>query len=475
MRRPRRSLARRLTFGFILGNAAAMLLLLLAMYPAALDEDYQPVGPELPLLAVAEDVLPRDGNGIRLRPEGLAKEFSKHHPDMWFIAKVGSNQLTFGPVPQQAPSLLSRMPSGLREARFRGFGMAGPAGEAMVSEVETSAGISLVAAGGVVTSSITFSDYLRYIFGNEFQWVPLLAAALALAGAILVAPILLRGVRPTVRAAAEIGPHDVEKRLPEDRVVKELLPLVRAFNHALDRLAAAFEQRRRFIADVAHELRTPLAVLNMHVEELPSGGVKPDIQRTVFRLSHMVGQMLDAERLSLRGRRREAVDLVELARAATAEVAPLAVANGYEMGFNSARKKTVIDADPDAVSRALGNLVGNAVAHGGGAGTIEVKVSADGKVDVSDEGPGVVAEARERIFEPFHRERWDRDGCGLGLHLVREIMRAHGGEASVVGSSRGATFRLDFSASLKSGGSRDRAGSEATDAYSSQVQSAAHR
>lgn len=449
MRRPRKSLARRVTLAFILGNAAAMLLLLLAVYPAAYLEDDEPVGPELALLAASQDLLPGQGDRLALRREGHTPIFSKNHPGLWFIAKVGPDQIAFGPVPAQAPSLLARLPAGVRQARFRSFGVSGPAGEAIVSEVETVAGIALIAGGGVVSGSISFPDYLRYMFGNDWLWVPVLGAALALAGALLVTPILLRGIRPTVRAAADIGPGDVEKRLPEERVVKELLPLVRAFNHALDRLAAAFEQRRRFIADVAHELRTPLAVLNMHIEELPSGGVKPDIQRTVFRLSHMVGQMLDAERLSLRGRRRERVDLVELARAATAEVAPLAVANGYEMGFASARDKMTIDADPDAVSGALGNLLGNAVAHGGGAGTIEVRVGSDGKVDVSDEGPGVAREARERIFEPFHRERWDRDGCGLGLHLVREIMRAHGGDASVVGSARGATFRLDFSPSLK--------------------------
>lgn len=444
MRLPRPSLARRITFGFFLGNAAAMLLILLALYPIAQTEEDEPIGPDLAVLAAAEDLVRSPSGAVAMHPNGSAPALASRHPGMWFTARIGSTDLTYGVVPPQARLALASLPEGVRVARFRDFGSLGPAGEAMVTQVETAAGPALIAGGGIVSASITFDDFLLYIGGNEFWWIPLITALLALAGALLVAPILLRGLRPTVKAAADIDPRQVDKRLPETGVVKELVPLVRAFNNALDRLAAAFEQRKRFIADVAHELRTPLAVLNMHVEGMPGGGVKPHLQRTVFRLSHMVGQMLDAERLALRGRRRETVDLVELARAATAEVAPLAVSHGYEMGFSSDTEKVTVNADPDAVSRALANLLGNAVAHGGGSGTIEVQVRADRKVEVSDQGPGVPLEARERIFEPFHRERWDRDGCGLGLHLVREIMRAHGGEARIVSSAEGARFRLDF-------------------------------
>ena len=101
--------------------------------------------------------------------------------------------------------------------------------------------------------------------------------------------------------------------------------------------------------------------------------------------------------------------------------------------------------DPHAIGRAVSNLLGNAIAHGGGAGSIEVRVS-DRRIEVADQGPGIPPEAHEHIFEPFRRERWDRDGCGLGLHLVREVMRAHSGEASVTSNGAGAVFRLQFAA-----------------------------
>jgi signal transduction histidine kinase len=272
-------------------------------------------------------------------------------------------------------------------------------------------------------------------------------AALALVGLIavtLIVPLVLRGVRPLAREAARLDPQELSRRLPEGAVPQELLPIVRAFNAALDRLSEAFERRRRFIADVAHELRTPLAVLNMHVEALAPGGSKPDLQRGVYRLGQMVGQMLDAERLTLAARQREPVDLVELVRESVADVAPLAVASGYEIAVATEADALVVEADRHALARAIGNLLGNAIAHGGNAGLIEARIARSGFIEVADEGPGVPPEARERIFEPFGRERWDRDGCGLGLHLVREIMAAHGGRVELARSRGGATFRLVF-------------------------------
>jgi len=444
VRRPRPSLVRRLTLAFFIGQGLATLLLLFAAYPSVLLEEDEPAGPEVVHAAVARDlVLGPDGRLI-IERNGYVEDLVERHPQLWFIATAAGQTLSFGPVPSEMRATIAQLPPGFVSGRFRAAPPSGSEGASLVDRIETGAGETFMAAGGVESPHIDLSTYILLMRHHELFWFPLLSAALTLLGALLAIPVLLRSIRPTTRAAAELDPGDPSRRLPEARVVKQLLPLVRAFNAALDRVSSALERQRRFIADVAHELRTPLAVLNMHVDKLPPGEAKPDLQRTVYRLEQMIGQMLDAERLILAERRHDRVDLVALSRSAVADIAPLAIGSGYEIAVTAAAEAVFVSGDPYALSRALANLLGNAVAHGGGRGTIEVRVSRLGTVDVVDEGPGVPLAARETVFEPFHRERWDRDGCGLGLYLVREIMQAHGGTASLISPGPGAVFRLAF-------------------------------
>jgi signal transduction histidine kinase len=154
--------------------------------------------------------------------------------------------------------------------------------------------------------------------------------------------------------------------------------------------------------------------------------------------------MLDVERLSMTPRRSDPIDLAALAREAIADIAPMAMAEGYDLSLTAPDHPVMVSGDRHALFRAVSNLLGNAVAHGGGGGQIALLVGEWKTIDVIDEGPGVAAPIRHKLFEPFCREWSDRDGCGLGLHLVREIMRAHGGEAILLPTERGAAFRLDF-------------------------------
>ena len=444
MRLPRPSLVRRLTWAFILSQAIALMLFIVALWPLARIDHEDHVGPDVAVAMLSGDLVRGPEGGLALRAGARIEALARDSAGLWYLARAGERELAFGPVPERVRTLLAVSPGVIKTADLRNVGSKDLYGLASIDEVETEAGAVVVAAGGVRGQAITFGRWLRFLEHDAYYLIPLFIALFNLLGGLIAIPLVIRTLRPTVAAASSVGPLDLAHRLPERRVVKELLPIVRAFNAALDRLAEAFERRRRFIADVAHELRTPLAVLNMHVDALEEGGKKPDLQRSVYRLGQMIGQMLDAERLSLAAARRERVDLVGLSKEVVAEVAPLAVSNGYDVGLVAEREEVVVEGDHHAIARAVSNLLGNAIAHGGGSGMIEVRVGRDGSVVVADQGPGIPAEAHERIFEPFRRERWDKDGCGLGLHLVREIMTAHGGGVALVGSAVGAAFRLHF-------------------------------
>jgi signal transduction histidine kinase len=269
-------------------------------------------------------------------------------------------------------------------------------------------------------------------------------AIISLIAMLIAIPSFSQLLRPITTEAGDIGPQEPGRRLQEAKAPKELLPLVRGFNAALDRLEVELGRRKRFIADVAHELRTPLAVVSLRVDSSDHHEGKEDVRRGLRGLTHLVSQMLDLERLSLSGQQRSSVDLVAIARDLVADLAPMADDRGYDLALIAPDRSVTVIGDAHAISRAMTNLIGNSIVHGGGAGQITVAVRADRTIDVIDEGTGVPAASQPRLFEPFFRGSSNAEGCGLGLHIVHEIMATHGGEASLVPTQRGATFRLKF-------------------------------
>jgi signal transduction histidine kinase len=274
--------------------------------------------------------------------------------------------------------------------------------------------------------------------------VLIVIAVLGFLAMLIALPFFSRAIRPITADAGALHPQDSDRRLDERKAPRELLPLVRAFNAALDRLASELGRRKRFVADVAHELRTPLAIVSLRVEALKDKEAKEELRSGVARLSHLVGQMLDLERLSLAGRQRDSIDLAAAARDVVADLAPMALKAGYELSLDAPAAPVTVTGDRHAIDRALTNLVCNSIAHGGGQGNIQVGVGPDRTIDVVDEGPGVPESLLPGLFEPFCRENAGSEGCGLGLHLTREIMRAHGGEVRLLPTGRGAKFRLEF-------------------------------
>jgi signal transduction histidine kinase len=187
-------------------------------------------------------------------------------------------------------------------------------------------------------------------------------------------------------------------------------------------------------------------VVSLRVEALDDEEAKGDLRRGLGRLTHLVVQMLDLERLSLSSETRSDIDLGKTAGDVLSDLAPMAIKAGYDLLLVAPDHPVIVSADAQAATRAITNLVGNSIVHGGAAGEIAVVVGADGTLDVTDEGPGVSPALQTRLFEPFSRESSNADGSGLGLHLTREIMRAHGGDVRLVPTERGASFRLRFAA-----------------------------
>lgn len=419
------------------------MLVLMSSASLSVDGDGHHAGPAVALNLAAEEMR-RNRGSVEFSNNAAFAKLAARNPSLWLIIEGGARRLSFGPVPPQANRLFDQYSGVLDSGKFHVPGVERPLSDSLIRRRDTALGDTLIASGGVNPATLTIADGLRYFLGAGL-FPLLMLGGVGLLAMLLALPLMTRAIKRVTEDAAAIRPEHPTHRIQESRVPRELLPLVRGFNSALDRLANEIVQRKRFIADVAHELRTPLAIASLQVDALPQTEKKKDLRRIVTRISHLVSQMLDVERLSLaEQQQRSSIDLASLSSDVVAEMAPMAVAAGYDISLEAPADPVIVEGDPHALGRALANLVGNAVAHGSGAGEIKVRVGAWRTIDVIDEGPGVQGPIRETLFEPFSRERWDRDGCGLGLHLTREIMRAHGGDAILLQTRRGATFRLEF-------------------------------
>jgi signal transduction histidine kinase len=300
---------------------------------------------------------------------------------------------------------------------------------------------------------------LRIMFGGRLQtgsfavelmnrmkvvYVPFLAFTLI--AAFLSVPVLVKralaGLSRTTDIAASIDIDRRGQRLPLEDVPEEMLPLVTAINAALERLDHGYTQQKRFLADAAHELRTPIAILHTNLEAMPDGPQQRKLLNDVGRLANTAEQLLDLHRMDNRMQSMEEVDLVQLCKSVVGDLAPNAIAAGYELSFSTDRDQIQFRGDAGALERAVSNLVRNAIEHGGGKGSIRVVASHPGVIDVVDEGQGIPADQREDVFEPFYRVAPKRSGAGLGLNLVKQIVQRHGGHISIMPSDRGAHFRI---------------------------------
>ena len=244
-----------------------------------------------------------------------------------------------------------------------------------------------------------------------------------------------------VRAGRTLQPLSI------DGLPREIAGVVVAINAMLERLESSFLQQKQFTADVAHELRTPLAVLRLQVSDLPATAPVEQIIAELDALGALVNQLLrlaQAEDAMLTARRQ--VDLRAVSRKVCEELAPIAAYRGLTIEFEAPEQLVVMSGQADLVNIAVSNVVDNAIKASPPASTITVTVSPEGTVVVEDRGPGIPEKHREAIFTRFWRADPRRGGgVGIGLALVRRIVELHGGNVRVEDrAGGGARFVLAF-------------------------------
>lgn len=264
--------------------------------------------------------------------------------------------------------------------------------------------------------------------------------------ALLIWLLVARGLRPLDALRAAIAGRDAAHLSPVqvDETGVELQPVIDEVNRLLARVEASFARERRFTADAAHELRTPLAVLRIQAENALAAANDSErrhaldgLLRGVDRASRLITQMLTLARLEPSAAQQAfvPVKLNALVREELAALAPVALARGQELDF-TADDDFAVSGDPAALGILVRNLVDNAVRYSpeGSLVRVQLRPGATGKVELSvlDEGPGIPPEQAERIFERFYRGESGRgDGAGLGLAIVRRIVELHGGAIRV--------------------------------------------
>ncbi|NUW29986.1 DUF4173 domain-containing protein [Nonomuraea sp. SMC257] len=280
------------------------------------------------------------------------------------------------------------------------------------------------------------------------------AVALALIMVQVLAMGMTRPLREMARAAQTVakGRYDLRVRATSRDEVGEL---ARAFNAMAADLGEVDRQRRELVANVSHELRTPITALRAVLENVVDGvsAADPGTMSTALaqteRLGRLVAQLLDLSRLDSGVRLIEA-EPVELAPLLEQAVREAELAREDVRIVARAPGGLVVRADPDLLAQVLANLLDNAVRHSPPGGVVTVAGAAEGdgaRLTVADQGPGIPASARSRVFERFSRldaaRAADAGGAGLGLAIVKEIVELHGGGIRI-GDGTGCRMIIDL-------------------------------
>jgi two-component system OmpR family sensor kinase len=373
--------------------------------------------------------------------------------NIYLQSNIPGNDEVFLTVPRQAPARY--LPSAEASPIGRAFVESAPVNRwrelsaAISGKLQTGEGEARYLATPVRSQDQVLGAFVVSVFNAAeydaanaaIRIIVVVGAVALLAGSLLAVMLSRRLVGPLhelTAATREISGAELGRRVEVDGE-DEIADLARTFNRMLDRLEGTFDDQRAFMRDVGHELRTPISVLQGHLELLLETKPRGDDHETLSllndelaRMSRFVDELgLLAKAESPRFLRLETVELDGLCRELLAKADAIA---GRRWVYDGAPRRSVV-ADRQRLTQAMMNLIQNAVTHTAADQVVAVGAAVEGNeatLWVRDEGGGVPPGDRERIFERFAQGPRDlnaRDGTGLGLAIVRAIAEAHGGSA----------------------------------------------
>jgi signal transduction histidine kinase len=386
------------------------------------------------------------GNGLIIRSLGLGK-LRSHSPRLWYVVSYDNQVSEFGQ--ERRPALPFSLP------------YAGPIGLSVLNTLDqkssfclavvkrdTSKLVMMIGGAQVQFGQVAESFVLRNLFS-----IMLLAGAFAstvVAGAFLSARFVTRSIERVTRLALAIEPRAPQASISLDEVPVELKPLVSALNRAFHEINAYIQGQRRFLGNAAHQLRTPLTLLRAKIEDVTEPALKAELVCDVRRLTSLVSAMLDLARLQDHTIEKRPIDLRTLTRDVLADFSPSALDAGVELSLEQGPPGSVVVVGVEAAVRsALANLVGNALIHARGAARIVANLGR-GSVSISDDGAGFSPAPQINVIEPFQTGATAKEGHGLGLSIIQEIMTAHAGTLTITSTpGRGTTVCLSFPEALR--------------------------
>jgi two-component system sensor histidine kinase TctE len=405
--------------------------------------------------AIADSLVYEEGEiGLNLSPAIFGMMEDAERDNVYYSVRADGRLLTgYNDLPDIAPQ-------GLRDTQVM-FGRAVMHGR-QVRVVAEGRRLPHIRMPVIVEVAETL-DARQRVSRRMLAGLALLEVFLIAVATILLPLAVRRGLRPLTRISEEMDARAGSdlKPLPIAGVPRELRDLVRAFNGMLARLDTTLQNMRRFTADASHQMRTPLSILRTHIALLrraPAGSVEAqdsigDIDQATERLQRLVTQLLAlarADNVSPDDVARECVDMEALVAEVAADHVPQAIQHGMELHFEPPGEPAAVLTHPLIARELLGNFIDNAIRYNREGGTVTVSVKVAGMqsevvVAIEDDGPGIPAEDRERVFTRFTRLERDssRPGSGLGLPIAAMLAQATGARIALSTARSGQGLRVE--------------------------------